>query len=293
MSFFDQVYDDMSWEEVCYRLPSELAINALLRRITNLQTLRMFIESVGTQPSGIKELKAHVNEILSNEKPDDIMGEFSEDKFEKVLFNWMEDNNRKRIRDNDPDSLSMKYLFNSTDSDDLDGMNVVLNRILSESMINSSHMRAVLNKADDAVFASMLDTILKDSRPEVRVMVLSVSGATNKGMISDLQRTIGLKALAKCGSTRPVASMSVLPIDVFSNLKPLERLTALERYLDYFPTYRKVPAFNPEPTKEEFDMILFAGCIEHNDKVTKLNEKYHLITEADLPQAEDEEEDDD
>lgn len=291
MSFFDQVYDDMSWEEVCYRLPSELAVNAILRRVTNLQTLRMFMESVGTQPSGIKELKNHVNEILSGEEPDDIMKEFPEDKFEKGLFNWMDDTNRKRLRDNDPDGMSMKYLFNSTDSDDRDGMKVVLDRILSEQSINPLHLRATLNKADDVVFASMLDTILKDSRPEVRVQVLSVSGVSNKGMISDLQRTIGLKALAKCATERPTATMSILPIDVFSNLKPLERLTALERYLNYFPSYRKIPAFNPDPTKEEFDMILFAGCIEHNDKVTKLNEKYHLITEADLPQEDDDEDD--
>ena len=46
MSFFDQAYDDMSLEEVCYRLPSDLAVNALKRRVTNLDTLMSFIEKV-------------------------------------------------------------------------------------------------------------------------------------------------------------------------------------------------------------------------------------------------------
>jgi len=288
MSFFDQAYDDMSWEEVCYRLPSELAVNALLRRVTNLQTIHMFFESVGDQPSGNKELRSHVNNILSAEEPDDIMSEFEDERFEKVLFNWMDDVNRKRIRDNSSDDLSIKFLFNATDSNDQGGMKIILDKVLSEQNINISHLRSTLNKADDTVFVSMIDTILKDSRPEVRVMVLSVSGTTNKNTISDLQKTIGLKALVKCTTSNPV--VSILPISIFNNLKPLERLTALVKYFNYFPIYRQVPVFDPVPTKEELDLILFAGCIEHNDIVTSLHEKYLLITEAEPPKEKDEEE---
>ena len=52
MSFFDQAYDEMSWQEICYRLPSELAIDALQRRINNLDTLRMFFDNVGNFKHG-------------------------------------------------------------------------------------------------------------------------------------------------------------------------------------------------------------------------------------------------
>jgi len=289
MSLFDQAYDEMSWQEVCYRLPSELAVNALKRRITNLDTLRMMFDNAGSQPSSVKELKEHVNTILSAEDPQDILDTFDE-KYEKVLFVWLDAENKTRIKNHDPDKLSTKFLFNTTGSDDREGLKVIMDRVLNEDPINQAHLRSVLNKADDIHFTNLVDSILKDSRPEVRVCALGVSGLSNKEILSNHQKAIALKALAKCASSRPVGSMMVLNIDVFANLKPMERLTALERYLSYFPRYRKVPAFDPVPTQDEFDMILFAGCIEHNDMVTKLNETYKQITEEDPPEAEDEEE---
>jgi len=290
MSFFDQAYDDMSWQEVCYRLPSDLAVNAIKRRVNNLDTLRMLFDNVGTQPASIKPLKEHINSIVTDEDPGDILDTFG-DNYEKVLFTWLDDGNRQRIRVHDPDKLSTKFLFNVTKSDDRDGLDKLMERILEEDPVNQSHLRAVLNKADDQYFTSMMGPVLKDSRPEVRVCVLGVSGLSNKSAISDLQKTIGLKALAKCTGYQPVTSMSVLNVSIFANLKPLERLDALEKYLSYFPRYKKVAAFDPVPAQEEFDMILFAGCIEHNDKVTKLNQQYKEITEMDPPSAEDEEED--
>jgi len=290
MSFFDQAYDEMSWQEVCYRLPSELAVNAIKRRVNNLETLRMLFDNVGSQPSSIKPLKEHINSIVSDEDPDDILDAFGADDYERVLFTWLDSNNRDRLRHHDVDKLSTKFLFNVTGADDRDGLKIIMDRVLKEDPVNQSHLRSVLNKSDDTHFPTLLDSILKDSRPEVRVCVLGVSGMTNKGMISDLQKTIGLKALAKCGGYQPVGSMMVLNVDVFSNLKPLERLDALEKYLSYFPRYKKVKAFDPVPSQEEFDMILFAGCIEHNDKVTKLNQIYKEVTEMDPP-SEDEEED--
>lgn len=288
MSFFDQVYDNMSWQEVCYRLPGELAVTALQRRISNLDTLRMFFDNVGTKPVGIPVLKELVNTIITDEEPEDIMEMFEKD-YEIVLFNWLNDNNRKRIKDHDPDKLSTKFLFNATDSDDREGLRVILDRVLQEDPFSQSHLRAVLNKTDDKHFYSLLDTVVRDSRPEVNVCVLGVAGLSNKSLISDHQKVIGLKALVKCQSSHPVASMSVLNIGAFESLKPLERLTALEKYFSYFPIHKKVQAFDPVPAQEEFDMILFAGCIEYNDKVAKLNETYKNITQASAPEKENEE----
>ena len=51
-----------------------------------------------------------------------------------------------------------------------------------------------------------------------------------------------------------------------------------------------MPVFNPAPSEEEFQLILFAGCIEHNERVVKLNELYKQITEADPPKDADEDE---
>lgn len=288
MSFFDQVYDEMSWEEVCSRLPSELAVDALLRRINNLNTLQLFFDHAGDKLTGIKQIKERVNDIVSNEAPADVFDAL-ENKYERVLFNWLDDSNRKRLRDDDPDKLSIKFLFNSTDSDDKDGLLNILNKIL-EGDVKFSHLRAVLNKADSSVFAHLLNVILKDQRPEVITSILSVGSASNCAMINDYHRTIAIKAMAKCATTPPITSINVLSINVFKGLRPLERLVALERYLQFFPKYRKVPAFNPEPSKEEFELILFAGCLEYNERINKINELYNLITEADYPEKEDEDE---
>lgn len=285
MSFFDQAYDEMSWQEVCYRLPSELAVNAIKRRVTNLDTLRMLFENVGAQPANIKPLKEHINNIVSAEDPDDILDAFAED-FEKVLFSWLDSTNKDKLRNHDASKLSTKFLFNVTSSDDRSGLKEIMNRVLQDPVPNQSYIRSVLNKADDNHFPTLLDTILKDSRPEVRVCVLGVGGLSNNAKISDLQKTIGLKALAKCSSNAPIGNINVLSIQTFASLKPLERLTALERYLRYFPLYKKVSAFSPTPTQDEFDMILFAGCIEHNERVTKINELYKKITTEDNPNSE-------
>jgi hypothetical protein len=282
MSFFDQAYDEMSWQEICYRLPSELAISALQRRVTNLDTLKMFFDNAGNQPGTIKQLKDHVNSIISSATLDDIFAMFDA-KYHPVLFNWLTQDNIDRIKTYDPAKLSLKFLFNITDSKDQAGLQSIMGKILAEPEFSSSNLSAVLRKADDKCLAILLDTITKDVRPEVRAHILSISGLSNKEMVSDLQKVIGLKAFAKCTSDRPLSSINVLNMNAFGNLRPLERIVALERYLGYFPQYSKVKAFETEPSDEEFQMILFAGCLEYNDRVNKLHELYKRITKEDPP----------
>ncbi len=290
MSFFDQAYDDMSWQEICYRLPGDLAISAIVRRITNLETLRMFFDNVGTQATSVHDIKEHINVVVADAKLDDIFEEFDV-KYHPTLFNWLTQTNIDRLKEHDPDKLSTKFLFNITDADDSEGLQSVFGRILEETTPGQSQIRAVLRKADDTCLAPLLDTLLKDSRPEVRACILCVPGLTNNELVSDHQRVIGLKAFAKCAGARPLNTVNTLSIKAFSGLRPLERLTALERYLGYFPHYQRVSAFNPMPTEEEFKMILFAGCIEYNDLVTKINEMYKKITQMDPPLNEDDEND--
>lgn len=289
MSFFDQMYDEMTWQEVCYRLPSELAINALRRRITNLDTLKMFFENVGTQPSGVNELKDHVNNLISDEDVDDILDTFDSD-FHPTLFNWLSSSNVARVKDHDPDKLSTKFLFNLTDSKDKDGLKGIFRRILDDDP-TQSQMRAVLRKADDVCLPPLLDMLMKDKRPEIKACLLSIPGLTNSELVNDHQKVIGLKAFAKCEGYKPLDSINRLSVNIFSALRPKERIDVLGRYLDYFPNYGRINPFDPEPSEEEFQMILFAGCVEYNDEINKINEKYKLITDTDPP-SEPEEEDD-
>jgi hypothetical protein len=281
MGFFDQAYDEMSWKEVCYRLPSELAINALKRRITNLETIKMFVENVGSQPANIVALKDHVNDIISNEDVENILDVF-EDKFHPVLFNWLSKNNSTRIKDHDPSKLSTKFLFNLTNSSDRSGLQEVFKRVLDEDA-SPSKIRAVLRKADDVCMPPLLNILMRDSRPEVRACLLCVPGLTNSELVTDHQKVIGLKAMAKCDRHIDFGYTNKLSINVFSALKPKERLEALERYLSFFPVYKRVEAFDPSPSDDEFRMILFAGCVEYNEEVNKINEKYNLIVNTDPP----------
>jgi len=287
MSFFDQAFDEMSWQEICYRLPGDLAVDALKRRITNLDTLKMFFDNAGTQPASVKSLKEHVNTILSSATLDDIFNTF-DSKYHPTLFSWMSPDNVNRFKGYDPTKLGIKFLFNITDSKDQVALEAIMDKILADQDFNQAHLRSVLRKTDDKCLAPLLDKIIKDARPEVRANILCIPGLTNKEMVSDLYKTLGLKALAKCASFQPISAINVMSMTIFGNLKPMERLTALEKYLSYFPVFQKVKVFEPAPSDEEFQMILFAGCIEHNDKVTKLLEKYKQITEMDPPANEEE-----
>ncbi|MFA5024260.1 MAG: hypothetical protein WC523_04850 [Patescibacteria group bacterium] len=285
MSFFDQAYDAMTWQEVCYRLPSELAISALKRRVTNLDTLKMFFDNVGTQPANIKQLKEHVNSVLSSEKIDDVFNNF-DSTYHPTLFNWMTKENSDRFKAVDLSKLGLKFLFNLTDSKDQAGLDAIMDKVLSED-INSAHIRSVLSKADDKCVAPLLNKLSVDVRPEVRACLLCVPGS-NSDKVSELQKIIGLKALAKCTSS-PLNAVNMLGLGVFSSLRPAERMVALERYLDCFPNYHKMPAFIPAPSEEELRIILFAGCLTENESTNKIMEKYKLITEADQPKDEEEE----
>lgn len=283
MSFFDQMYDEMSWKEVCCRLPNKMAVNAINRRINNLETLRMFFENIGKQPNSIKEIKQHINDIVRSESSEDVLDLFAE-KHERTLFDWMDEENIKRLRDGNKDKLSLKFLFNSTNGDDRDGMIAIMDKILSAKEFIASHLRSVINKVSDRNLNPVLDMMIKDDRPEVRVCVLEAGTHGNYDLIGDRYKTIGLKAMAKCDSDKPLPGINRLSVNIFSNLKPLERLLALEKYFGYFPKYKKIMPFNPSSSAEEFETILFSGCMLHFERVNKLKEEYNKITTLDPPE---------
>jgi hypothetical protein len=302
MSIFDAAYDEMSWKEVCCRLPSELAVRALQRRISDLDSMVEFMENVGSQPAHIIDVKKAVNEVITNNSVDDIFNKFEASKH-PLLFNWLNDGNAKRMKEFGSKHLTIEFLFNLTDADDLEGMQEVLTRCLQENDVSISKLVAVLSKVEVEHFQTLLDDVLADSRPEVRVSILGMHNRANWGEVSDLQKLIAIKALAKCApltsdpnnnfhENKGPNSIQRLDFNLFTQLKPLERLLALKKYFSYFPEFHKIKVFDPPPTKEEWDFTLFAGCIEHNDIVNDLNEIYKKITEDDPPPQDDEDEDD-
>jgi len=287
MSIFDTAYDAMTWEEVCYRLPGELSVSALKRRITNLDTLKMFFDHVGHQPSRVPPLKEHINTLIASTKIDDLLNTFDQN-YHPTLFNWMTPANAKRFKEADPSKLGLKFLFNLTDSKDQAGLEAIMDKILAEPELVQSHLRSVLSRADDSCVSPLLTKLSLDVRPEVRAALLSIPGS-NAYKVSDLQKIIGLKALAKCPSS-PLKSVNILGITAFSALKPAERLTCLERYMECFPTYHKMQVFDTVPSEEEITLLLFAGCLDQNERVTKVLDRYKKITEMDPPKESEDDE---
>lgn len=297
MSFFDRAYDNMDWGEVCCRLPAELAVKALKRRIISLETLDMFFEATGVKTRDVKELKDHINELLTNSSLDDILSKFDQSKH-PVLFNWLNDDNKKRIQEGGKEELDIAFRFNLVKSDDAEELSNLLDAVLDEdlqdkegSRQSSARIRSVLEKADTNVFRSLVERILADSRPEVRVCILALSNYNHWASLSDNQKIIALKALSKeqKASLPMVGSVSH---KLFAELRPLERLNTLEKYLSYYPSYRKLTPFKPECSTEEFHMLLFAESIAHHDRVVALNERFKDIVERDPPVADDLEDDD-
>jgi hypothetical protein len=275
MSIFDQAYDEMTLVEVCVRLPGDLAIRALKRRINDLVSLKEFVETVASQPADIKEVRSHINSVLNKYAATDILDTFPQE-YHPSLFKWLSEDNAKRLKEDGKDKLTRKFKFNLSKGDELDTLDEVLKDVLAEEFVQHSQVISVLNKADATVFNQLLDRVVKDKRPEVRQCILSV--VSNRDLLSEHQLTMGLKAFAQSGSQLNGLG-GLLSFKSFSSLKPAERLPALQKYFNYFPKYRQLQIFSPEPSKEEFDLILFAGCIEQNDLVTSLSSQYQQITE--------------
>lgn len=283
MSIFDQAFDEMPWEEVCYRLPGELAVNALKRRITNLDTMDMFFECAQSQPSSIKELREHVNEVLMEYTPEEIFEKFPQEKH-PLLFNWVNAANKSRLKEEGKDNLTHKFLYNLADENDVESLDKVMGHVLAQDPVVTSEVLSVLNKVSNKHFAPFLNRVLSDSRPEVRALALCVNDYGNRKLITRHQMVIALKALSKLGYfDRP---FEIVDFGIFSELKPLERLKTLEVYLRRFPKYQQIQVFDPAPTDDELSLVLFAGCIEHNDLVQKLYQTYKDITENEPPESE-------
>ena len=273
-----QAYDEMELYEVMCRLPGEFALDAIKRRIDTPDKLMDFFTTPDVE--GAKKfdpVKAHINSIIRNFTVDDMLNKI-EIKFYSKLFGWLDKSNKSRFLDEGKDKLPIDFIFNLSDKKNIDEMIYVLDRILTGPVEPTiSQITSILNRVDATCFQRLADKVLKDNRPLIRSSILSAYG--NFKLVSDHQKMIALKAFAKIPSSID-GSRHIQPIDfkLFQSLKPLERLMALDRYLNYFRSSKRV--FDPAPSREEFDAILFAGCFEFNDLVENITKKYKVITET-------------
>ena len=280
--FLNKIFDDMTWDELICRLPGELAVAAINRKVSDFDKMKEFFEHQDRNAFNVTGIKDHINSMISNTSVTDILVAFPKEEH-PVLFKWINEDNKKRIMDEGKKELSIEFVFNLTKSDDLDGMSELLDRILATDPPEIKKISSVIGKVDSKYFQLFVERLLKDKRAQVRACVLSTH---NQGYdtISDHQKLVALKALAKLPSADQRLSY-INPIDfpLFANMKPFERLTALDIYLGYFPEFKKIQVFKTKPTEEEFNSILFAGCFDHTTLVENIMKKYKAITEQELP----------
>ena len=154
MSFFDSAFDQMSFSEVSFRLPSEIAVRALQRRIINLDTLLSFFAICGNNSTGVPELKKHINTVLNSSSAKDILAKF-EEKYHPTLFSWIDDANKARLKKDGASALNTKLLFNMTDGKDAEGLESILDSILAEKELKQASVLSVLQKAELQAFPQL------------------------------------------------------------------------------------------------------------------------------------------
>lgn len=276
-----QAYDEMELYEVMCRLPSDFALQAIQRRINSPDKFEEFFSTPDVDGAQkFDAVKQHINSIVRNVTIDDLLDKVNNRLYSK-LYGWLDDGNKTRLLNDGRDKLPVEFVFNLVNKENIDDMMYVLDRILNSTTIPSiSQVTSVLNRADKSCFQRLVDRVLKDQRPMVRSSILAAY--SNFKLVSDHQKMVALKAFAKIPSSEE-GTRHIQPIDfkLFQSLKPLERLMALDRYLNYFKPSGKRQVFDPAPTKDEFDAILFAGCFEYNDLVEDIVKKYNAITGAD------------
>jgi len=260
MSFFEQAFDAMTMGEIICRLPG----------LSKLESIR-----------------SHINQVLSGESVDDILETFEENTHPK-LFQWMSSDNSLRVKDEGIDKIDVKFTFNLTKSDDLDGLGDVLNIVLAEDSADAPKIQAVLEKATADVFNNLINKVLKDERELVRAIPICLSYRQRKNL-TDHQKLISLKAYA---SSMPGRTIDVLDFKLFSQLRAGERYSVLSTYLGQFPSYRKYKCFDPMPSETEFDVLLFAGSIDDHELIGAIRKKFEAVTKLDPPATDDSEEED-
>ena len=284
--FINQIYDEMDLKEVICRLPGDMAVAAIERRIQTPTDLVEFFQAAAVEKETSKcvPVKNHINSIVeAHDNIADVLNAV-DSHWHPVLHGYLNDTNKDRFLTEGADVLSVKFQFNLTKSDDIAGLSRVLTRIISDTEPSYSQVLSVLNKVVPEHFQTLAKLCLKSDKPIVKASILAVYNEYNYETISDHQKMIALKAFAKIPSSHE-GLQSCQPVDfqLFKDMKPLERLLALDRYLSLFPVYQKRKAFDPAPSEEEFEDILFAGCFQYYDLVESITNKYKAITEEESP----------
>lgn len=277
-ALIDKIFDKMSLMEVTFRLPNKPAVDAIKRRINTLDQLKDIFNIQNRMVVKHPEIRKHVNAIIASTSVDDLLDSMDASEHPK-LFSWLDQENSNRIMEDGRDKLTIEFMFNLTKSDDLSGMEDILGRILALPTPKMSKICSVLNKIDKKYFLQLVEKVVSDKREYVRTSILATN-SNSFSLLTDTHKMIAIKALGRVPSScETPQGVQAIDFKLFKSLKPLERIMALDKYLDYFPKGKKIRVFDPAPTEDEFKLILFAGCFEYNDLVEKMIEKYRDITE--------------
>lgn len=291
-SIFDQAYDEMTLDEVIYRLPGELAVSAFKRRVKTAEDI-LEILKVSESKSAASELsvREHINDIIANMPIEDLVK--VDEKYHPRMFKWLNKSNTDRIKEYGVDYISTKLLFNITDPDEHTVWEALLQKTINASPINKTYIARIAEKIDSDYFGSILNIILSNSRPEVRSAVLQIQARPNVSYITEQQLILGLKAYAKCTPSETYEAIRLLDWEWLKQLKAQERFFVIKNYLTHMPEFQKLKVFKNQPSFDEFKNYIFPASIQFNEEFNQLLERYSKVTQEDAPVVESESDPDD
>ncbi len=271
MTNVEQVFEKMSLKQIVCRLPGKHATEAFKKRINKVNKLADFLKAANRQTQSLKNIKEHINNVINDSNINELLKSM-DSKHYSTLYGWLDQSNRNRFLKEGKGKLSIEFLFNLTDSSDLEGMKDIFQLILSKEQPKLSQITSVLNKINYKNVEDLIKLINKDN---LYSSLLFISNKTNFDQISDILKIKAVLSLKPNQNEYPTYIQS-LNLNLFKTLNPIQRLNALDAYLSYFPKSMQIIVFNPESTIEEFN-LLFKDCSEFSDLKLKIIDTYHKI----------------
>lgn len=285
MGFFDDAYDEMSFKEVSFRLPSELAISSIKRRVNNTESAVEFINSA-PKAFEFKEVKDIVNSVMVSDGFKGFFDAFKEK--EATLFKWVSKDNRANLIENHFSDIPLKLAFNMVDKNDADKMKLLFNMIIRDPESVKAQMRAIIDKASVSLKMELIDAVVKSSRDDLKIGVLETSFDKWEELVDNRTIHLCLKSLAS-HAIKNDFDVNFVPINAlsfssFDKLKPMERLASLKAYLKAVdavkrPSGSKIKPFKEDITEEQIENALFAGSVNENDLVTEIKGLFSSIVD--------------
>lgn len=273
MGFAETIYNKMTIGELCCRLPSDLATKTIKNKIKNVEDIKILITECKEDLSKVDEIKNHVNEIINNNGISKLLAVLQEDEYKKI-YPLLTKTTEKKLLEN-KDLLNVTFVFNLCDKNNYDEMEYVLKRVISSKQKNVQMINTILRRSGETESKKLFENNFSTKNKKLFLCGLCSSGLRN----FDHKTKVDLLRVLATSKTTPSYINGKLDLCDFAALEPKYRLTALSKYLSFFPDDPKYPVqvFNKDVSETELVTVLFSSTTQNPTKTKAVLEKYKKI----------------